>query len=499
VSLLVGESLGFALGAYSSLWETLAVLGAIIFLFLWGLSVKNLLFPFILILGIILGAKSEELRRVIISEQEGGFGTPKDVELEIESSVSEYIRRDGERGISFLSTLGNVPLRVSAPLKEGNDMPKKGDVWLCRGWLSLSRDSSNRKFARRSFWIGTKNVFRKVSSSSSRKTSSFYGNVNNFLSRVCDIGTLWCPEIANLNKAILLGNRGLMSKEMNLAFSIAGTIHVFAISGLHIGLVAKFLMFLLGRLGASNRISVIVSIPLLVAFVVLSGSKPSAIRALIMMILVMAGPMFARRSNPFTAWSITAILVYGYSPEMLYDIGCMFSFVVMLGIVLMLEANKTIKHAMALAGNLKTSANWAEEGNTFGAFSNKVTLVISLAAWVMSVPVSAIFFGRISFGALLANIVVIKLAEASVRFGFASLCVSLISTPLVFLLNNCCVLITWSMVIISTYVAKIPYSSIEVAPWGGVECFLWYGIWFFVFKLSMWIILRKITCQGKWW
>jgi hypothetical protein len=165
----------------------------------------------------------------------------------------------------------------------------------------------------------------------------------------------------------------------------------------------------------------------------------------------------------------------------------------------MLEANKTIKHAMALAGNLKTSANWAEESNTFGVFSNKVTLVISLAAWVMSVPVSAMFFGRISFGALLANIVVIKLAEASVRFGFASLCVSLISTPLVFLLNNCCVLITWSMVIISTYVAKIPYSSIEVAPWGGVECFLWYGIWFFIFKLSMWIILRKITCQGKWW
>ena len=123
VSLLVGEYLGFALGAYSSLWETLAVLGAIIFLFLWGMSVKNLLLPFILILGIILGAKSEDLRRVIISEQEGGFGPPKDVELEIESSVSEYIRRDGERGISFLSTLGNVPLRVSAPLKEGNDMP----------------------------------------------------------------------------------------------------------------------------------------------------------------------------------------------------------------------------------------------------------------------------------------------------------------------------------------------------------------------------------------
>jgi ComEC/Rec2-related protein len=499
-SLLAGESAGFALGKFSSLWVWMFVGCILSFLFLWGRGVKKMFLPFVFCVGCVLGARSEDLRRRVIFEQEGGNGPPGSVILRVESEASAYRRRDGLMGVSFYSRLGNLPVKVSAPLLGNNQLPQKGEEWECRGRLASSNDTSSRKFARRSYWIGRRSVFKKVENSSFSKALAFYGWLNYHLSRVCDIGTEWCPEIADLNKAMLLGNRSLMSKEMNMAFSNAGTIHVFAISGLHIVLVSGLLRLCLQWIGFTNRACSVVLIPLLVSFVILSGLKPSAIRALIMMSLVCVGELFGRKADLMSAWSMTAIFVYGFSPEMLFEIGCMFSFVVMLGIVLILEASKAIKRAMVTAGNLKTADKWADSGIIEQKLlSFKMMVVVSFAAWVMSVPVCAMNFGRISFGGLLANMVIIPLAGMSLRFGFYALLAGVFNTPLVALLNNLSALITWCMVLISTAVAKVKFSFIDVKPWSFIECFMWYGIWFLIYKISIILILRKISGKGKWW
>jgi ComEC/Rec2-related protein len=471
--------------------------GFSLFLYLWGCGKKFLVLPFLCFIGIVLGAKAEDEARKTVFSQEGANGYLPVVTLKIESEVSLHPRRGGTEGVFFYSTIGNIPVKVSAPLK--TDVPQKGEVWEARGCLCEIRDNPRSRFERRFFWIGNKNLFRKVRSSSFWDSSRFYAKANETLSNLCNVGTRWCGEIADLNRAILLGNRSLMSGEMRKAFTDSGTIHVFAISGLHIVLVSSVLRFILSRLGFTGAINSLLSIPLLVAFVVLSGSKPSAVRALLMMSLMLLAPMFGRRSNSLCAWSVSVILIYSFKPEMLFDIGCTLSFAVMFGMVLVLEAREKLLLANCFKTK-KTPCIWAEKKSLFSfILPDKMMIAVSLAAWVMSVPVTAYCFGRITFGSFLANFAVMLLAGYSVKFGLCALLAGAISTPLLALLNNCCALCIWAMVGVSKAVASLRFSSVEIQQWNFLHCIVWYVVWFIVYKVFMFAAFKKISGGAKWW
>jgi ComEC/Rec2-related protein len=498
ISLVLGEFTGFSLGRFSREWETLASAGFLAFAYFWGKGAKHLFLPAVFFTGIVLAARCEDIRRKTLFMLEGGYRPPTAISLKIESAVSERVRNAGGKSITFDSSIENVPLKVSVPMGGRTIVPSRGEVWKCRGWISAKK--SSRPFERRRFWIGSKNEFSRIAGSSHSDPSNFFGKINENLSKLCDIGLERYPETANLNKAILLGNKSLMTKEMRENFANAGTIHVFAISGLHIMLVAGILNTALARLGFSEKTKTFMEIPLLVAFVVLTGSKPSAVRALVMAILMLAAPLFSRKSSPLSAWSLAALFIYGIKPEMLFDVGCTFSFAVMLGITAILEAKMALDKAKLSKESVKNAEERSQK-HPLARFlmPDATSLAVSLAAWVMSVPVSCMFFGRISFGGLLANLAVMKFAGLSVRFGFYALCAAAVCTPLIPVLNNCCAFCTWCMVAISEATASIPFSSMSVRPWSPVECALWYAVWFLAFKAFLALGIAKISGNKKWW
>lgn len=273
-------------------------------------------------------------------------------------------------------------------------------------------------------------------------------------SRRVGIGLEHDRAVADLNRAILLGERGGLPWRTKKIFVDSGTMHVFAISGLHVMVVAKVLVTLLVACFVPLRWVGLAAIPLLWGYVAVIGFPPSAVRAALMATFYYSAPMFWRRPNAIMSWALTFGIVYVVTPRMIADVGCSLSFVVMLAIILAHRFAKGL-------GN-----GW------------RMNLWLTFAAWFAGVPIAAHVFGRFTPGGLLANIPLIASAGVTVASGIVGLLVSFVSETLAAHFNNLAALFTHAMVGLSAAVASLPGANFVIAEWSYLQCAAWYALVF---------------------
>ncbi len=278
------------------------------------------------------------------------------------------------------------------------------------------------------------------------------------LSRRVGLGLDHARETVVLNRAILLGERAAIPGATKKAFIESGTIHVFAISGLHVMIVAKVLMMLVALIFIPYRFQGAIAILPVWGYVALIGAPPSALRAATMASVYFLAPLFLRRSNGLVAWSIAFLALHLLFPAFIINTGSQLSYLVMLGIL--------------LAGRVALSP-----------------FAVTCAAWAASLPIAAMAFGRITPGGLLANLVLIAAATGSVAAGALGVAVSFLSTTLAVHLNNLSALMTDFMVAISEAVSRLPFSNFETARWSLLMCFEWY----LAFALVLYLAFRHRT------
>ena len=269
------------------------------------------------------------------------------------------------------------------------------------------------------------------------------------LSRRVGIGIEYDYGTVALNRAILLGERARLPARTKQVFVESGTMHVFAISGLHVMAVAKVLVCLLALCGLSRRGAGAVAIPILWGYVHLIGSPPSAIRAVIMASFYYLAPLFWRRPNLLRAWSLAFLSIHLFSPQMIANVGNALSFSVML--------------ALALA---------VEWGRRMGV--RVPSVVLAVIVWAAGVPIAAHVFGRVTPGGILANLVLITAATWTVFSGVVGILASFLSEMLAAHLNNMSALCTQAMVGVSEFVSRLPYANLEVGRWTLLQCAEWY-------------------------
>lgn len=84
---------------------------------------------------------------------------------------------------------------------------------------------------------------------------------------------------ARTYRAMILGDKSLLTPEQKDAFARTGVMHVFAISGLHVGFAAGILYFALSAVGVRRSFQPFAALPLLFLYVCACGGRPSAMRA----------------------------------------------------------------------------------------------------------------------------------------------------------------------------------------------------------------------------
>ena len=286
-------------------------------------------------------------------------------------------------------------------------------------------------------------------------------------SRRAALGLAHDRELVQLNRAILLGERATLSPRLKRTFVESGTIHVFAISGLHVMAVARVLMFLFQLLLVPRRFTGLATIPVLWGYVALIGSPPSAVRAAAMATLVFLAPLFYRKADGTVAWSLTFLAVYLGRPTMITNVGCALSFAVMLAIIVSCEV-----------------ARDRPEGVLKGLF-------VAGAAWAAGVPIAAHVFGRVTPGGLLANLALIPAAGVTVYAGTVGLIASFVSESLAAHLNGLSGLFTRAMVVISDVVSRLPGANFEVIRWSVPLCAELYAV------LALLLFLRSLVRRRR--
>ena len=139
----------------------------------------------------------------------------------------------------------------------------------------------------------------------------------------------------NVLSSMLLGDRSLLTDERIELYRLTGTFHLFAVSGLHVGSVALCLHWLGGLLGLPGRVRLPIVLAMTWAYVWLTGSSASAVRAGIMISCIGLAWHLLRQPHLFPALVASAWIVLLWQPEQLFSLGFQLSYAVVGAILLM--------------------------------------------------------------------------------------------------------------------------------------------------------------------
>lgn len=141
-----------------------------------------------------------------------------------------------------------------------------------------------------------------------------------------------------IGAALILGNRERMESAVRDVFSRTGAMHVLAVSGLHVGMVAWGLGWLMKWIPLPGRwgrwVKGIFQVSGIWAYALLCGAGASVTRAALMFSWLMLGKTLERPANIWNTLSGTALILLLADPRWLFDIGFQLSFLAVAGIVL---------------------------------------------------------------------------------------------------------------------------------------------------------------------
>lgn len=219
-------------------------------------------------------------------------------------------------------------------------------------------------------------------------------------------------ETTAILQTMALGTSGADTSELEKPFVESGTLHVFAVSGLHVGLIGVIGWIVLKSIRVRWHAALFVLIPLVIGYAFVTGWRPSAARAACMMTLMMMAPLFMRRGRAVNALGLAALLLWVVDTNELYDAGFQLSFFVLWSIAALAEPiAKPFQTWAALDEFLPVElASWRQR---FAATIREWFVAMagtSVAAWLGSAPLMLAWFKTITPIGLLANLVLVPLA-----------------------------------------------------------------------------------------
>ncbi len=295
-------------------------------------------------------------------------------------------------------------------------------------------------------------------------------------SRILCVGMESFSEQTQLLRALLLGYREALSPAFYQRVAHTGTLHIFAISGLHVGVLASILVAALKMVGVPRTIWGVFLVPVLLFYVVSTGMKPSALRAFTMATVYFSAPLFGRRPDSVSAIALAAIILLAMDPLQITNPGFLLSFTVVSGIVMV--------HGYAmrrLTGFSRPS--WAIPLAQLSGPRPLVALVrffgllalTSVAAWIFSAPLTARFFNTLSPVALAGNLAVIPLTFLIVLTGTLALVAAPVSLFVTLVFNHANRVFVGLLISVIRVMSTLPGAYVFIRSPPGSVLALWYA------------------------
>ncbi|MCX8109488.1 MAG: ComEC family competence protein, partial [Verrucomicrobiae bacterium] len=219
-------------------------------------------------------------------------------------------------------------------------------------------------------------------------------------------------EAVRLLWAMTLGWRTALTEEVSEPFMKTGTMHIFAISGLHVALVTGILVSGLRIVRVPRSVAGLIVVPVLWFYTMATGWQPSAIRSSIMMTVVLVGWTLRRPVDLLNSLAAAAVLILLWEPRQLFQAGFQLSFSVVLSMALLGEQLSAKADELFRADPLIPEDIvpwWKQWWVYFLRYLGRATAV-SFSAWLGSMPLIATYFHLITPVSIVANLSLIHIS-----------------------------------------------------------------------------------------
>ena len=274
------------------------------------------------------------------------------------------------------------------------------------------------------------------------------------------------PEVRSFLSGIVLGVRHETPEDIEEPFQQTGTLHLFAVSGLHVGIVAALLWMLATVARLSRKWAAALIIPLLFFYAAVTGLHVSSMRAAVMASILLGGIFLDRKVFVLNSLAAAAFFLLCWNTNELFSTGFQLSFAVVGAIILFADpvfeflerwgAPDPFLPRSLLRGPrhfVHLDFEWLCRGAS-----------VSLAAWIGSLPFILWYFHIVTPISLFANLIVVPIAFFILAIALLSLLATPLLTWLAIVFNNANWFLAWVVLGIVQLFAQIPGGHFYVAP-----------------------------------
>lgn len=294
----------------------------------------------------------------------------------------------------------------------------------------------------------------------------------------------WVPGAAEsaVAEALLIGYRNDLDKELTLAYSNTGVVHIIAISGLHLGMIYGLMLVLLKPFRKFKCVRWIKPVSILLVlwgFSLLAGAAASILRSAVMFSFIIIGESIGRRTTIYNTLAASAFCLLVYNPYFLWDAGFQLSYTAVLGILIFM---KPLYRSLYFENKLL----------------NKIWQLnaVTLSAQTLTLPVILYYFHQFPNLFLFTNFIAVPLSGFIL---YAELLLLLVyKIPL---LNSCTghsvSFLIHQMNGVIERTSRLPFAVTSQIAFDGSLAFLVYG---FIFFAARWLMEKRtralVTATG---
>jgi competence protein ComEC len=245
--------------------------------------------------------------------------------------------------------------------------------------------------------------------------------------------------------------------------------HVLSVSGLHVGVLAMILHWLLGFIKTKNKFWNLLRIPLEIGviwtFALISGGSSSVLRAALMFSFVILSRAFGEKISVYNTLGASALLLLTWNPYMVFDVGFQLSYLGVLGIVYFFPL---IYRQLYFTNKAKDQIwQW---------------LSVGFAAQLVTAPLSLYYFHQFPTYFWLSGILVVPLSAVVLGIGMALFSLSALGLNfLVTWLGKLLWICIYGMNLALGWMKHLPFSLVQgvwvdelivIALYLGIACFI---------------------------
>lgn len=294
-------------------------------------------------------------------------------------------------------------------------------------------------------------------------------------------------DYSTLCRAVLLGEKTALDSSVKDDFSLTGTSFLIVVSGMHLVIIASFVLFFIRKITRNRFIITGFTTFTVIAFMAVTGFAHSVVRAGVMMIIVSLASSNLRIADSLNNLGFAAIVLTVFNPYAVADIGMLLSFGATAGIILW---SKPIERSVLRFFHYKNKRKDGFVGTVvyyikrlFKICVNMLSVSVSAFLWIL--PITAVAFNRISPTVILVSLLcepfVSALLVCSLLSSVLFICpfISFLAYPFALVSGLCSKAILW---LVSTF-SQLPFSTVKTHSlywfvWIGVSVLLAIGGWF---------------------